>query len=174
MTRFRTILFGFLATAVLCGQDSILHPQVFVTEIPAIRKALVELYTYSPSAHALMDELVKQDLLIEIRTSLMTNRTAGRTWINDNGTATISMDLYRVLKTDNALAPLVAHELFHVKDGLILHTPETFNQTVTATQNQAWSARPHEKVAIQFEEMVRKELNQAKDAGLPTQHLGTF
>lgn len=152
----------FVPAAAGEAQVPIPHWKVFFADHPDIRRELSNLYDKSPSVHTLMDELAATDATVIFTPVLMVNRVAGRTRVYDNNSAEVAIDLRKAKTTDHTLAYTLAHELFHVKDGLVNHTPGTFMQGAADTKLEEWRQRPHEKVAIDFEEKVKAELAAAR------------
>lgn len=162
ITTFTLALAAFLPVSAGEAEIKIPHWTVFFTDVAEIRRGLRTIYSDSPSAKALMDELAKANASIIIDTALMTGARAGRTVVHDNNSAEIRLDLRKARVIDGSILSVLAHELFHVKDGLLLHAPGDFHRAADQTKLESWDQRAHEKVAIEFEKKVILELRAAR------------
>jgi len=74
--------------------------------------------------------------------------------------ATITVDVAKVDRVGDNLVPVLAHEIYHVRDAYLKLGTDAFLAQAAAEQDQSWESRPLEVLAIRAEDSLRQKLLQ--------------
>ena len=74
--------------------------------------------------------------------------------------ATITVDVAKVERLRDNLVPVLAHEIYHVRDAYLKLGTDAFLAQAAAEQDQPWESRPLEVLAIRAEDALRQRLLQ--------------
>lgn len=150
-----------LTTQVLATtpEEAAPYPKAYHTRVAQAEKALLDLYNYSPSAHALMDEIATKIGEVEIRGRLMPGHPISKASVA-GGRATIEIDFYKSLKLESQVALIMAHDLAQIRDTLA-GKAELVDQFIPGAKIFG-PPLPISIPALEFRGTVRRELADAK------------
>lgn len=97
---------------------------------------------------------------IQISNGSLAGDTEATTYINNNAedVIPIKVDVYKVLRKRDFLAPVLAHEIFHAYDATCKFGVDEFIFLANHERQQPWDKRTVEISAIEQEDTVRRYL----------------
>ena len=118
--------------------------------------ALQNLFIDSPKMHNLYQDLMKKGGVTLVCNDLK-NSEEGSTKVFEDGHVVVTIDIPQVTKSHDRLEPVIAHELFHVRDFQAMGYLD-FVSIATEDKDLPWNQRRLEIRAFTEEDIIRKEL----------------
>ena len=151
----RDFLIGITILNIVVVSIAVLYSGSVPSQRLRLRMGLSRLVHESPDSNNIYQQIKTKANGLEITSGTLMPGDEAVTLISEDGNVQIIVDMEQVDRCKDRIEPVLAHELFHAYDGIILNKPSDFVQESMREQKLIWSKRPVEMRAIAFEDFTR-------------------
>jgi hypothetical protein len=119
--------------------------------------ALAELLKVDPQSKETLDALTAKGINYTIVTGECEGATLAYTKL-DYEVATVVVDVMKVHRAHDHLIPVLAHEIFHMRDAYLIRTIEETLAIIASEKDRQWQNRTLEIEAMRYEDALRARL----------------
>jgi hypothetical protein len=119
--------------------------------------ALAELFKVDPQSKETLDALTAKGIGYSIVTGECEGATLAYTKLDYEG-ALVVVDVMKVHRAHDHLIPVLAHEIFHMRDAYLIRTIEETLAIVASEKDRQWQDRTLEIEAMRYEDALRARL----------------
>ncbi len=156
-------MFKYLAALLVFLTLGCVDPQTtYKSDNVKIHAAMKMLWRDNPESLQILKDVhlargLHKPVHLSIRMGDLPGATLATTVVNPEG-AYITVDVDKVAEVHDHLVPVLAHEIYHVKDAFLVYGPEKFMDIVAKEHDLGWSGRTLEISAIKAENALRRKL----------------
>lgn len=123
-------------------------------------RALNLLYTVDPECKRVVDAVREMGLKVTFTAASLGGVSLATTSVDRTG-AEVIVDVFKVGRCHDHLVPVLAHEIFHIKQAFLIFGLEDFCAKVARDADRRWDLREVEIGAVEYENQLRGRLIEA-------------
>ena len=137
---------------------SCINPQtIYLSESREIHAAMRLLWKDNPESLQILKDVHAKGIHLKIGMGDLKGADLGVTKITMDS-ATVTIDVGNINTVRDNVVPVLAHEIYHIRDAFLVMGPEAFIATVNNEKNEDWNYRTVEIMAIKSEDALRLKL----------------
>ena len=148
----------FIGLICLLFSLSCVDPKVtYMSESKEIHAAMRLLWKDNPESLRILKAAHAKGVHLKIKMGDLKGATLGTTHVTQDS-AVVTIDVGNINQVQDNVVPVLAHEIFHIRDAFLVMGPEAFMAAVAKDKNEPWNYRTVEIMAIKSEDELRLRL----------------
>lgn len=156
---FALIGFALLALSLSCTDPK----TTYVSENKEVHAAMRQLWKDNPESLQILKDVHAKNIYLHVVMADLPEAELAITTVTTNS-AIITIDVGKINSVHDNIVPVLAHEIYHIRDAFLLMGVDVFIATAEKEKSISWEYKTLEIMAIKAEDQLRQKLLKSNPA----------